>query len=604
LGKTLIERLAAVPIVGTDYRPFSIAPDGDTLAFEWRNGGDWQLYTVDSRGAAPPQRLLSIDDPCGCPKYSANGRYLYFSRDDKGSECFDIYRYDVVAGTTENLLPDTPDLSPNPDFQLSPDGKRIALSADHGQSYAAAIMPAAACPRGAGMEFLVEHSFNDWTPQWSPDGRRIAWHADTHGQDGAVFVRDMASGAVKAIGSDPPMLAWFPRWSPDGARLAFQGVVDEAYAIGIYDTARESVEWVWSDARDAHHPVWSPDGDALLFLCDDAGQTALVHLDLRSRALRDLSVGAGNHYHPRFTPDGSAVVVAFSAPGIPSDLFRIDLADGRVTRLTEGLPDELAGHDFAHGEHVRYRSLDLLADVPALVFRPREHNGGGVVIIHGGPTWHHSNEWDPLREAFLDAGFMVVHPNYRGSDGYGRRWQLANRYLLGQGEAQDCAGAHAFLVAMGCDPGRIAVTGRSHGGYLTAQMLTQFPELWAAGVAGVPFFDHIDAQVDPAVREDLRWWDRENTGDLVRDRARLEYYSPINHLDRVSAPLLILAAARDPRCPTRLVGKVVDTLRAAGRICEAYIYPDEGHEISGVENHVDYDRRTVEFILRHTGVAG
>ena len=85
------------------------------------------------------------------------------------------------------------------------------------------------------------------------------------------------------------------------------------------------------------------------------------------------------------------------------------------------------------------------------------------------------------------------------------------------------------------------------------QMLTQFPELWACGVAGVPFFDHIDAQADPAVRDDLIWWDIENCGDVVKDRARLEYYSPINHLDRVTAPLLLLAAARDPRCPTRQI---------------------------------------------------
>ena len=125
-----------------------------------------------------------------------------------------------------------------------------------------------------------------------------------------------------------------------------------------------------------------------------------------------------------------------------------------------------------------------------------------------------------MRQALLDAGCLVVHPNYRGSDGYTRRWQLANRYLLGQGEAQDCAAAVDFLVEQGCDPGRIAVTGRSHGGYLTMQMLTQFPELWACGVAGVPFFDHIDAQVDPAVRDDLRWWDIENCGDIVRPTAR------------------------------------------------------------------------------------
>ena len=142
------------------------------------------------------------------------------------------------------------------------------------------------------------------------------------------------------------------------------------------------------------------------------------------------------------------------------------------------------------------------------------------------------------------------------------------------------------------------MTGRSHGGYLTMQMLTQFPELWACGVAGVPFFDHIDAQVDPAVRDDLVWWDIENCGDMVKDRARLEYYSPINHLDRVTAPLLILAADLRPalpHAPDRHRGRQAARRRHG---CEAVIYPDEGHEISGLEHRVDYERRTVELHAR------
>ena len=296
-------------------------------------------------------------------------------------------------------------------------------------------------------------------------------------------------------------------------------------------------------------------------------------------------------------------MLVLSGPGVPGDLFRVEVADGRVTRLTRGLPDDLETHGFVTGEHVYYRSRDLLADVPALAFRPAEHNGSGVVIIHGGPTWHHSNEWDPLRDAFLAAGCMVVHPNYRGSDGYGRTWQLANRYLVGQGEIQDAAGAHAYLVAQGCDPARIACTGRSWGGFHTMALLTQFPDLWACGVAGVPFFDFVFAQQDPAVRSDLIWWDRENSGDLATDRARLEFYSPINHLQRIKAPLLIMAAALDPRCPPGQVDEVARRVRDNGVECEAIVFPDEGHEISGLEHRVDYDRRTVEFILRHVGVA-
>ena len=595
-----IERLAAVPEIVADGRPFSISPDGETVAFEWRQGGDWQVFLVDTQGRETPRRLVEIDDPCGAPKYSHDGRYLYFSRDDRGSECFDIYRYDLANGACENLLPDTPALSVSLDFDLSPDGTRLAFAMDHGGSYAAAVMPAAVSPRGEAIRLLAEHYYNDWAPDWSADGRHVAFQSDTQGQDGAVFIADTDGGGLRAIGGDEPVLAWNPRWSPDGTQIAFTGVPHERYAIGLYDIARDEVDWVWDGDRDAHHPVWSPDGRSLVFLTDHEAETALRHLDLASGEVRDLNAGRGNHYHPRFTPDGTAVIVVLSGPGVPSDLFRIELADGHVVRLTHGLPDDLADHPFVTGGHTYYRSLDRLTDVPALAFRPAHHNGSGVVIIHGGPTWHHSNEWDPLRDAFLEAGCMVVHPNYRGSDGYGRTWQLANRYLVGQGEIQDVAGAHAHLVAQGCDPARIACTGRSWGGFHTMALLTQFPELWACGVAGVPFFDFVWAQEDPAVRADLVWWDRENSGRLPDDRARLEYHSPINHLERIRAPLLIMAAALDPRCPPSQVEEVAARVRANGVDCEAIVYPDEGHEISGIEHRIDYDRRTVEFILAHT----
>jgi dipeptidyl aminopeptidase/acylaminoacyl peptidase len=603
VGSTLIERLAAVPVVADEGRPFSLSPDGETVAFEWRRGGDWQVYTVDSRGKGAPRLLVEIDDPCGGPKYSRDGRYLYFARDDRGSECFDIYRYDLRDGTLENLLPDTPKLSLSLDFDLSADGDRLAFAIDHKQAYAAAVMPARVSPGGVDIRLLTDHADNDWAPDWSPDGRHVAFHSDTEGQDGVVRIMDADSGQMRTIGGDHPTLAWDPRWSPNGDVIAFGGVRSDHYAVGLYDLKRDTVEWPHDADTDCHHPVWTPDGRGLVIIAEDAGANELRLLDLATGETKHLRIGYGNHYHPRFTPDGTALILVFNAPGVPSDLFRLELADGAVTRLTSGLPGDLAAREFTDGEKVRYRSLDRLAEVPALLFRPQHHNGAGVVIIHGGPTWHHANEWDPLREAFLDAGCMVIHPNYRGSDGYGRTWQLANRYLVGQGEIQDVAGAHAFLVEQGCDPARIACTGRSWGGFHTMALLTQFPEFWACGVAGVPFFDFIFAQEDALVRDDLVWWDRQNSGDLVADRARLEYYSPINHLQRIRAPLLMMAAALDPRCPPSQVAEVAERVRANGVECETVIYPEEGHDVSGEEHRVDYDRRTVEFITRHVGAA-
>ena len=601
MSTTLIAQLAASPGVCHDYRPFDLSPDGRTLAFQWYNGGDWQIFVLDLAGGEP-RRIGDLDDPCWCPLFSADGRYLYFSRDDRGSERFDFYRLDMAAGTLEDLLPGTPDFSPLPDFGLSPDGARIAMTASREAGYSVAVMPAAVCPRGAGIEHLSEHPYTESSPRWSPDGARLAVACGTRGQDTAVFIADARSGETTVVGGDDEFYAAHPAWSPDGRSLAFAGGPGDHPAVGIYDLASGGITWAWQGRLDAHHPVWSPDGAGLAFLADCEAETALCHLDLRSGAVRELSVGAGNHYAPRFAPDGSLLCV-FSGPDQPGDVYRVAVADGHAEQLTHSLPRELGAHDFKSAAHVAFTSRDRLTRVPGLLVEPDEPNGAGVVLIHGGPTWHHANEWDPLRQAFVAAGVTVVHPNYRGSDGYGRRWQLANRFLMGQGEALDCAAAHDYLVSLGCDPARIAVTGRSWGGFLTMAMVTQFPELWAAAVAGVPFFDFIDSAYDPAIREDLRWWDRQNTGDPVRDRAKLEYYSPINHLDRIQAPLLILAGELDPRCPPRQSREVAQMLLERGKRCEVVVYPDEGHEISGLANRVDYEVRTVEFILEHVGVA-
>jgi dipeptidyl aminopeptidase/acylaminoacyl peptidase len=606
MSATLIEQLATVPSVALESRPYAFSPDGSLLAFQWYNGGDWQIYLTAADGSGAARRIGEIDDPCFCPIFSPDGRYLYFARDDEGSENFDLYRYELAGGVLENLLPDTPEFCPLPDFAVSPDGARIAMTAAHGDAYSIALMPAAVTPRAEPLEHLLDCPYTESSPSWSPDGRSLAIATGTRGQDIATIVLDVETREQRFIGGSDEFIAVQPAWSPDGHTIAFAGGPFDHPALGLFDVADGTVSWVWQCESDCHHPAWSPDGRALAFLSDEDAETSLWLLDLPTNGLRCLDVGPGTHYFPGFTRDGRAATVILSGPGHPAELFRIELEDGRVTSLTHSVDDAfretLKERPFVGGVAVTFTSRDRLAEVPGLLVSPRKPNGAAVVIIHGGPTWHHSNEWDPVRQAFIAAGCTVLHPNYRGSDGYGRRWQLANRWLMGQGEALDCAAAADALVKLGCDPRRIAVTGRSWGGFMTMTMLTQFPGLFACGVAGVPFFDFIDTALDPAIREDLRWWDHENTGDVEKDRAKLVYYSPITHLDRIEAPVLLLGAQRDPRCPPRQIAEVAEKLRARGRVCEYVVYSGEGHEISGIENRRDYDHRTVSFILQHLGV--
>ena len=165
---SLIERLAAVPEVWTERRPWAVSPDGGTLAFTWRQEGNWHVFVKDLRGGAQPRRIEQFADPCVCPAFSPDGAYLYFARDDRGSECFDVYRCELAGGALVNLLPDTPTLAPAPDFALSPDGRSLALAVDHGPSYTAAVMPAEPGAGEQAMTFLTDHWYNDWSPRGRP----------------------------------------------------------------------------------------------------------------------------------------------------------------------------------------------------------------------------------------------------------------------------------------------------------------------------------------------------------------------------------------------------------------------------------------------------
>ena len=459
---SLIEQLAAAPAVGQDYRPYTLAPGGGAVAFEWYEGGDWQIYLKELPDGEP-RRIGRLDDRCGCPQFSPDGRYLYFSCDDRGSECYDVYRYDLSTGKLVNLLPDTPDLAPLPDPDLSPDGTQLALTVAHDAGYAVAVMPAEPDPGGRSLRRLTEHPYTESSPRWSPDGERLAVTTGTRGQDTAIVVVDVASGASRVVGGSDTFHAGHAAWSPEGSRIAFSGGPGDRPAIGIYELATGSVTWAWRTTTSTPTTrCGRRTGRRCAFLVDVEGETGLLHIDLRDGAVTEYSIGAGNHYAPGFTPDGAALMCVLSRPDAPPDLYRVELDDGDVTALTDSLPEHLRDVPFVSGGPVWFTSWDHLAEVPGILVEPDEPNGAAVVIVHGGPTWHHSNEWDPLRQAFVAAGFTVLHPNYRGSDGYGRRWQLANRWLMGEGEVLDVAAAHEFLVHLGLRPG----PDRDHGAQL------------------------------------------------------------------------------------------------------------------------------------------
>jgi dipeptidyl aminopeptidase/acylaminoacyl peptidase len=188
-----------------------------------------------------------------------------------------------------------------------------------------------------------------------------------------------------------------------------------------------------------------------------------------------------------------------------------------------------------------------------------------------------------------------VEVNYRGSTGYGSAWRDAIEGNPGHTELADVAAVYDRCVAEGlADARRCVVNGWSWGGYLTLLALGTQPGRWAAGVAGVPVADYLVAYADEM--EQLRAFDRalfggspEQLPDLYRDA------SPLSYVDRVRAPVLILAGENDPRCPIRQVENYLDALAARGDVDYRVLRFDAGHGSLVVEQTLRHVAAEIAF---------
>ncbi len=599
-----IERLVRVPGVLDGGSGFDLAPDGRTIAMAWNITGQWELYLLSLDAMGEPRRITSpeVRDAKVAPHWSPDGRRLAYAQDHDGDERYDVYVYEPETGQHRNATPDTAEYI-SPSFSWSPDGTQLTISATREERFGIWTVPLA----GGAWTRISDHAHSDDDPRWSPRGDWIAFTANTEGQHMALFLARPDGSGVREVRapSGAPLFAQSPAWSPDGTRIAFAGGPRDVVDIGVYDVASGALAWVEAGEHECATPAWSPDGARLAYNVNVNGDLRLVIAELASGTKHDLSIGPGLHEGMRWTADGSGVLCVFNGPGHTPDLWLIDLDGANPRQLTRSMPADLAGYPFVAPTHVYYLSLDGRTQVPALLYRPdvaaRDGARPAVIHIHGGPSWQRMNSWYPEIQWLLSRGCVVLCPNYRGSTGYGRAFMEANRFVMGDADLQDVAGAVDFLLRnVLADAGRVGVTGWSYGGYMTMMCLTMHPDKFAAGSAGIPFMNWILAADEE--RDDLRHWDRENMGDPVKDAERLRAASPIHFMDRITAPVQFIGGAHDPRCPISQVHEAQDVMQRLGKPFETVIYPDEGHGFLKIENQVDAERRWAEFLGRHLGL--
>jgi dipeptidyl aminopeptidase/acylaminoacyl peptidase len=203
-------------------------------------------------------------------------------------------------------------------------------------------------------------------------------------------------------------------------------------------------------------------------------------------------------------------------------------------------------------------------------------------------------------QLFVDAGFVFVEPNVRGSDGFGKSWLKADdgaKRVAIISDIEDAARWARQAFASGGKTPKLGIYGGSYGGYSVLMGMTLFAGAYDAGVDVVGISDLRTFLRNTApYRRILRI---SEYGDPDRDAAVLAKLSPLTYIDRVRAPLLILQGATDPRVPAGEAIQIHEAIQARGVPSELMIFPDEGHGAQKRENRVLMVGHAVAFFEKH-----
>jgi len=577
------------------------SPDGQTLAFlSDRAGGRPQLYTMPV-GGGEPRQLTNLPAGAGDPVWSPQGDQLVFAapvvteappRDRDG---FERWRH----------RPKVIDRIP---YKF--DGVGFLLQA-HMQLF---VVPGV----GGEVRPLTTDGRTHWHPAWSPDGRRITFAASrpnpSESQLFDIWTMDADGQNARVVTTDIDYVQW-PAWSPDGQTIAFYGL----RPMG------DPMSWVWVVGAEGGTPralteefdrevpllpgfaipppVWSADGTTLTFSIADCGEVHLVRCRVSDGHVAEVVGGARWILVPSVNRAGQIAYVV-SSPAFPGDVH-VCAADGsderRLTHLNEDLVAELIL------PRVERRSFANPNGgvVEGIVIRPATDRRTPLLVdIHGGPQGFVGSAfpvWHAFRYALVASGWTILLLNPSGSGSYGRACAHSLQGRWGEYDFPEQMAAIDALIRDGSvDADRLAVTGYSYGGFMTAWMVTH-TDRFKAAVIGAPITNHESDLGTSDLGAILRQW---NFGEQYRDREVYRRLSSVHLVDRVTTPTLLLHGEADDRCPLGQSEEFFAELVMAGKApAQLVTYPGGSHGFMafGRPSHrVDFNRRIIDWVERWT----
>ena len=413
-----------------------------------------------------------------------------------------------------------------------------------------------------------------------------------------------------------------PTWSPDGAMIACYGTDAQESGYGDPMTRVWLVPASGGAARTltaeydrsvvllpppavTPGPVWSADGDSVTFVAADAGNAHVVRAEVSTAAVRTVVGGERQVLSASAGEGAGRIAFAASDPHLPSDVFTCRWDGGDERRLTRINEPELSQWALPRVGR-RAFSVPDHGTVEGWLFQPSAGAGAAplLVDIHGGPASFHGNVFSAgyfYRYVLASRGWAVLALNPTGSGSYGKAFAHGIRGRWGERDLPEQMSAVDALVAEGtADDERLAVAGYSYGGFMTSWAVAH-TDRFKAAVVGAPVVNLESFHGTADIGMWFAPW--EMRGDLATHREVYRRLSPINYVDRVTTPTLILHGEADDRCPIGQGEELFIGLIASGKAPAEFVrYPGGSHLFlnTGRPSHrLDVTARIVAWLEKH-----
>lgn len=518
---------------------------------------------------------------------------------------------DVHSGEKKELIPTWGKVAAP---SISPDGKWVLYTFTDGETDLIGIAPVHGLdwPRQMvkGADFYLQ-------PTWHPQGGLIAWaewdHPCMPWQGSRVKIGAVEGMQIRLfeetwIDGKLGMAAHQPQFSPNGRWLSYLIQNGEWEDLVLFDLKKKekrvlvrgsgfmlsTPDWV----QGLRSYAWESDARNIYYIRYANAQATLWRVNVRSGVSVQVPVSPYTWLSQLTVSSQSGTLACIaSSPYIPKRI--VFLREGKLDEWNPAQKKESLDY-FKEPEHIEWKGLDG-GSVFGILYLPENERNVPlplIVDVHGGPTMQRTFSETAEVGFFVSRGYTYLQVNYRGSSGYGLRYQDALEGKWGELEVDDIYSGVKHLIRMGiAAEGRIALIGNSSGGTTVLNVLRKYPGVFRCAVCSFGIGDLItDAR---QTHKFERFYHRYLIGDLEQKLDVFRQRSPLFHSDEIQDPLLLFHGSEDPVVHPAQTQALYDSLSKRGIPCCLKIFDQEGHGFKREETLREYYTLVLEFLEKY-----